>query len=120
MASTAGITLSATVSGLPTGGLVQQSIQMANTSGAYQQLFADCTTSLAGAGSISIPSSAQFFMARAAASTNSFPWRISATTVEPGMTVTSNGIFFIRAPGNSAFRFYTTAGTTFQLELVTF
>lgn len=119
MGSSAGITLSATVSGLPEGGLEQISIGFSNTSAAFQAQIAEVATALAVPTAISIPSSAQFFLAMAY-STNQWNWRVTPSSVENGFQLTSNGVFFARTAGGQTYRIYTTQGTTFQVRVWTF
>lgn len=119
MGATAGVTLSATVSGLPEGGLELLSVSLCNTSAAFQARITELATSLTAPTTFVTPSSAQMFLAMAYA-TNQYPWRVTVSSAEAGIPVSSNGVFFCRSAGNTTYLLYTTAGTTFQIRTWTF
>lgn len=119
MASTASLKLSGTITGLPEGGEDQLSLTMTNTSCANTVTFYPVTTAVGTCTALVTPSSARFLIA-IPPSTNTFPFRITGSTAEVGLAASSNNAAFVSCPGLSSVYFYTTAGTTFTLRVITY
>lgn len=117
MGATAAVTISATASGLPEGGIDQVSYSFTNTSAAAFRTILGVTTALGSALSVSLPSSGQMILA-IPPSTNTFPWRLTQSTSDTGILMSSVGCAFLRVPGGSSVHFYTTAGTTFTITVL--
>lgn len=117
--ATADITISSTVSGLPEGGGDYGSFSVTNTSAAVFQTILGVTTALGSALSIAIPTSGKFLLA-IPPSTNPHPWRLTQSTSDTGILMSSQAPAFIGIPGGSSVHIYTTAGTTFVMRVLAF
>lgn len=119
--ATAAITVSATASGLPEGGVDQLSYTMTNTSAANTVTLASLTTLVGTATPVVLPSSAQFIMAFPAATTNTNAWFVTASTAQAGIPMSSNGFALLRVAGGSTVYFYAAAGAAaFTLRVLTY
>lgn len=119
MASTAEITLSGTISGLPEGGEDQLSITMTNTSAANSVTLYPVTTAQGTCTAFVTPSSAKFLI-MIPPSTNTFNYRVTGSTAEVGLPLSSRGASFLPVQANTSAYFYTTGGTTFTLRVITY
>lgn len=120
MGATAAITISATASGLPEGGLDQVSYQMTNTSAAATRSIMSLTTAVGTATPVIVPTSGQFIFAFPA-STNTNSYFVTASTAESGIPVSSNGVVLLRVAGGSSVYFYAAAGGAgFNLNVLTY
>jgi hypothetical protein len=119
MASTASISILSTVTGLPEGGTDSLSIAASNSSAANTITYVQVTTAQGTATTFSMLSSAKFVLL-IPPSTNTFPYRLTGSTAEVGLPLSSVDPAFLSLPGGTSFNVYTTAGTTFQLRVITY
>lgn len=117
--ATAEITISSTVSGLPEGGGDYGSYTLRNTAAAVFQTILGVTTALGSAQSVSVPSSGRVIFA-IPPSTNTFPWRVTQSTLDTGILMSSQLPCLLGVPGGSSVHFYTTGGTTFTMRVLVF
>lgn len=117
--ATAALTLAATVSGLPEGGTDSISFAISNSSAANTVTLKEVTTAQGLPTAVVMPSSAKF-MLMIPPSTNTFSYRVTGTTAEAGILLSSRDGSFFSAPGGSSFYVYTTGGTTFILRCITY
>lgn len=122
--ATAAITLSATASGLPEGGVDEILFSVSNTSAANTVTNLEVTTALASATPFVMPSSAKFLLAIPPA-TMAWTWNFTISTAQFGQ-IMSSGLspLFMAIPGGSTVYFLTTDGaagaTTFRLRIITY
>lgn len=119
MGATAAITIKATASGLPEGGIDQIDFTMTNTSAANTVQLFNVATAVAGIGLVTVPSSGRFLMILPP-STNTFSYRMVLSATETGVKMSSRGMLVIPAPGSESYGFYTTEGTTFSVRAITY
>lgn len=118
--ATAEITVIATASGLPEGGVDQLEYTMSNTSAANTVQLVSLTTAIATATPVVMPSSARFVLCLPP-STNTHQWRVLHSTSDTGIIQSSHGMTVLTVAGNTTFYFCSSpGGSSFVLRVITY